>query len=133
MLFPGELKLLSYIRLFVTPWTIRPWNSPGQNTGVSSCSLLQGIFPTQGSTPGLLHCRQILCQLSHQGSPRILVWVTYPFSRGSSQPRNRTGSLALQADSSPAVFPLGFLKVSGKQATRAPSTGLLRLAEVSFY
>ena len=43
------------------------WNSPGQNTGVGSCSLLKGIFPTQGSNPGLLHCRQILYQLSHKG------------------------------------------------------------------
>ena len=42
-----------------------PWNSPGHNTGVDSCSLLQGIFPTQGWNPGLLHCRQILYQLSH--------------------------------------------------------------------
>ena len=48
-----------------------PWNSPGQNTGMGICSLLQGIFPTQGSNPGLPHCRQILYQLSHQGSPRI--------------------------------------------------------------
>ena len=46
-----------------------PWNSPGQNPGVGSLSLLQGIFPTQGSNPGLPHCRQILCQLSHKGSP----------------------------------------------------------------
>ena len=61
-----------------------PWNSPGQNTGVGSLSLLQGIFPTQGSNPGLLHCRQILYQLSHKGSPRILEWVAYPFLRGSS-------------------------------------------------
>ena len=61
------------------------WNSPGQNTGVGSCSLLQGIFPTQGLNPGLLHCRQILYQLSHKGSPRILVWVAYPFPSGSSQ------------------------------------------------
>ena len=56
-----------------------PWNSPGQNTGVGSCSLLQGIFPThfpsQGSNPLLLHCRWILYQLSHKGSPRILKWV----------------------------------------------------------
>ena len=43
-----------------------PWNSPGQNTGVGSLSLLQGIFPIQGLNPGLLHCRQILYQLSHQ-------------------------------------------------------------------
>ena len=41
-----------------------PWNSPGQNTGVGNLSLLQGIFPTQGSNPGLLHCRRILYQLS---------------------------------------------------------------------
>ena len=45
-----------------------PWNSPGQNTGVGSLSLLQGIFPTQGLNPGLPHCRRILYQMSHQGS-----------------------------------------------------------------
>ena len=67
-----------------------PWNSPGQNTGMGSLSLLQGIFPTQGSNPGLLHCRWILYQLSHKGSPRILEWVAYSFSRGSSQLRNWT-------------------------------------------
>ena len=44
-----------------------PWNSPGQNTGVGNLSLLQGIFPTQESNGGLLHCRQILYQLSNQG------------------------------------------------------------------
>ena len=49
------------------------------------------IFPTQGSNPGLPHCRWILYQLSHKGSPRTLEWVTYPFSRGPSQPGNRTG------------------------------------------
>ena len=43
-----------------------PWNSPGQNTGVGSCSLLHGIFPTQGSNWGLLHCRWILYQLSYE-------------------------------------------------------------------
>ena len=48
-----------------------PWNSAGQNTGVGSLSLLQGIFPTQGSNPGLLHCRQILYQLSHKGSQKL--------------------------------------------------------------
>ena len=67
-----------------------PWNSPGQNTGVDSLSLLQGIFPTQGLNPGLLHCMQILYQQSYKGSPGILEWVAYPFSRGSSWPRNRT-------------------------------------------
>ena len=42
------------------------WNSPGQNIGVDSLSFLQGIFPTQGLNPGLLHCRWILYQLSHK-------------------------------------------------------------------
>ena len=46
-----------------------PWNSPGRSTSVGSLSLLQGIFPTQGSNPGLPHCRQTLYCLSHQGSP----------------------------------------------------------------
>ena len=68
-----------------------PWNSPGHNTGVGSLSLLQGISPTQGLNPGLPHCRQILYQLSHKGSLRILEWVAYPFSSRSSWPRNRTG------------------------------------------
>ena len=51
-------------------------------------SLLQEIFLTQGSNLGLLHCRQILYHLSHQGSPRTLEWVIYPFSRGTFQSRN---------------------------------------------
>ena len=59
-----------------------PWNSPGQNTGVGSLSLFHRIFPAQGSNTGLQHCRQILYQLSHQKSPRILEWVAYPFSGG---------------------------------------------------
>ena len=57
---------------------------------MGSHSLLQGIFPIQGLSPGLPHCRQILYQLSHQGSSRTLEWVAYPFSRGSSWPRNWT-------------------------------------------
>ena len=50
-----------------------PWNSPDQNTEVGSISLLQGIFPTQWSNPGLLHCRWILDQLSYQGSPNMYI------------------------------------------------------------
>ena len=48
-----------------------PWDSPGKNTGVGCHFLLQGIFLTQESNPGLLHCRWILYHLSHQGSPSI--------------------------------------------------------------
>ena len=51
---------------------------------------LQGIFPMQGSNPGLLHCRWILYHLSHKGSSRILERVAYPFSSGSSSSRNQT-------------------------------------------
>ena len=66
-------------------------NSPGQNTEKGSLSFLQGIFPPQELNPGFLHCIWILYQLSHKGSPRILERVAYPFSSGSSQPRNWTG------------------------------------------
>ena len=91
------------------------WNSPGKNTGVDCHSLLQRIFLTQGLNSGLLHCRQILYHLSYRevlkvkvaqlcptlcdtmyyivpGIPqdRILEWVAFPVSRGSSQPRDRT-------------------------------------------
>ena len=76
-----------------------PWNSPGQNTGVGSLSLFQGIFPTQGSNPVLSHCRWILYQLSHKGSPRILEWVAYPYSSRSSPPRNQTRVSFIAGDS----------------------------------
>ena len=62
-----------------------------QNTGMGSLPLLQGIFPTQRSNPGVPHFRWILYQLSRKGSTRILGWIAYPFSRGSFQPRNWTG------------------------------------------
>ena len=65
-------------------------DSLGKNTWMGCHVLLQGIFPTQGPNPGLPHCRQVLYQLSHQGSPGILEWVAYTFSRVSSQRRNRT-------------------------------------------
>ena len=68
-------QLLGRVRLFVTPlcnpleWVAMPLPNPGLN-------------------PCLPHCRQILYPLSHQENPRILEWVAYPFSRGSSRPRN---------------------------------------------
>ena len=67
-------KSLSCVQL-CNPYNCSPWNSPGQNTGVGSLSLLQEIFPTQGWNLGLPHYRWILYQLSHKGSPRILEWV----------------------------------------------------------
>ena len=71
------------------------WDFPGKNTGVGCHALLQGTFPIQESNGGLLLWRQILHHLNHQGSPRILAWVAYPFSRGSSQPRNQAESPTL--------------------------------------
>ena len=67
-----------------------PAEPPGKpkSTGVGSLSLLQCIFMTQESKWGLLHCRQILYQLNHQGSPKILEWVACAFSRGSFQWRD---------------------------------------------
>ena len=68
---------LSHVRLFATPEELTrllcPWNSLGKNTRVCCYSLLQGIFPTQVSNPGLRHCRQILYHLSHQGSLDICI------------------------------------------------------------
>ena len=66
-------------------------DSQGKNTGVVCHALLHRILPNQGSNPGLLHGRWILYHLSHKGHPRILEWVAYPFSRGSSHPRNLAG------------------------------------------
>ena len=68
----SEVKSLNRVRLFATPWTVAyqaslcPWDFPGNSTGVDCHFLLQRIFPTQGSNPGLLHCRQMLYGLSHQ-------------------------------------------------------------------
>ena len=84
-------KWKSLSRVWLWPHGLyNPWNPLGQNTGMGSLSLLQWIFPTHGSNPGFSHCRQILYQLNHKGSPRILEWVAYPFSSGSSWPRNQT-------------------------------------------
>ena len=77
-------------------------DSPGKNTRVGCHALLQGIFPTQGLNPGLLHCRQILYRMSHQGKPWILEWVAYPTPRDLPNRGIELGSSALQADSLPA-------------------------------
>ena len=76
-------KQKKILRPICDPW----WE---KSTRVGSLSLLQGIFPTQGSNPGLPHCRWILYHLSHQKSPGILEWVSCPFSRRFSWPRNWT-------------------------------------------
>ena len=77
--------------------------SPGNNTGVGCHALLQGVFPAQGSNPGLPHCRQILYQLSHQGIPSYLCYIgpaithfLFPFfvaSVSGKEPRHFLGIL----------------------------------------
>ena len=81
-------------------------DSLGKNTGVGCHALFQGIFPTQGSNPGLLHCKWFLYHLSHWRSPRILEWVAYSFSRGASQPRNQTRVSCIAEDPLPAKIPV---------------------------
>ena len=105
-------KSPSLVPLFAT-MLLHPWDFPGMSTGVGCHFLLQwtvqsmqfsraeywsgyllpspDTLPKPGSNPGLPDFRQILYQLSHKGSPRILEWVAYPSSSGSSQTRNRTG------------------------------------------
>ena len=89
------LNRFSSVRLVVTLWTIahqalHPWDSPSKNTGVSCHSLLQAIFLTQGSNP------RLLCLLHWQAGSLPLtslmkpLWIAFPFSRGSSQPRDWT-------------------------------------------
>ena len=65
-----------------TPRLLCLWNSPGKNTGVGSYSLLQGIFPTQGLNPSLLHCKQILYHLSHQDYAPITKTVGLGIQQG---------------------------------------------------
>ena len=89
-----------------------PWSSPDKNTGVGCLSLLQGIFPTQGSNLGLPHCRQTLYPLSHQGSPRILEWFPCPLPGSLPNPVIKLRSPALQADCLPSEPP-GKPKITG--------------------
>ena len=99
-----DRSMLSCDRLFATLWTVAR-QAPGKNTGVGCHALLQGIFPTQELNPSFLHCRQTLYRMSYQGSPRILEWITYPYSRDLPDPEIEPGSPALQADYLPAELP----------------------------
>ena len=134
---PLKVKVIQSCRTLCNPHErCSPWNSPGKNTGVRSRSLLQGIVPTQGLNPSLPHCRQILYQLSHRGSPNesescsvlsdslqlhvldspgsspgqnTKVGNIFPSPADLPNPRIEPGSPALQADSSPAELDCGVL------------------------
>ena len=96
-----KVKVTQSCPALCDPWTVESTEFFSQNTGVGSLFLLQGIFPTQGLNPGLLHCRRILFQLSHKRSARILEWLAYPFSRVLPNPGIEPGSPAFQVDSLP--------------------------------
>ena len=74
-----KVKVAQSCPTLCDPWTTQSMKSPGQNAGVGSPSLLQGIFPTQGSKPCLPHCRRILYQLSHQGNPKGSLTASLPW------------------------------------------------------
>ena len=69
---------------------LRPWRFSRQEYWSELPCLPPGDLPNPGINPGLLPCRWFFYCVNHQGSPRILKWIAYPFSRGSSQPRNQT-------------------------------------------
>ena len=78
--------MLSHVRLFATPWTVACQALPsmefsGKNTGVGSHSLLPGIFPTQGSKPGLLHCREMLYHNKLNSKPWRKLSFIYSFNK----------------------------------------------------
>ena len=87
-----DYRVHGIIQTRILEWVAFPFSRGSSQSGVGSLSLLQEIFPTQGSNPDLPHFGWILYQLSHKENPRILERerAVYHFSSKSSQPRNRT-------------------------------------------
>ena len=116
------------------------WNSAGQNTGVGSCSLLQGIFPTQGLNPGLLHCRRILYQLIYQGSSdspisphnqrlhyqALLSWISFSLLALTHSTSSLTGHLAAPQTHCD-------VRTSGPLHMSCPLPGMFLLASSVFF
>ena len=98
-------KSLSCVWLSMTPWTIQSLEFSSPEYRREQLFPSPGYLPNQGSNPCLLHCRQVLYQLSHQRSPKILEWVAYSFSRRSSWPRNQTGVSCIAGELLPAELP----------------------------
>ena len=90
------MKVPQSLRLFATPWTIQ-----ARIQEWVGFPFFRESSQPRDRNPGLLQCRWILYQLSHQGSPRILEWVAYPFCRRSSQPRNQTRVCCIAGHSLP--------------------------------
>ena len=103
-----------------------PWNSPGQNTGVGSLSLLQEFFPMQGSNPGLPHCRRILYQLSHREAQEY--WSGYPIPSPVDLPTQELNwgllhcrQCGVSSLSNSSLFQLIFLMIYAAAAAAAKS------------
>ena len=107
-----------------------PWNSRGQNNGLGSFFLLQGIFPTHGSNPGLSHCRRTLNQLSHKGNPRILEWVAYRSSSRSSWPRNQTGIFCIAGEFFTLTLKANWISSSCLKTSPIPKSSKITLYPV---
>ena len=90
-----------------------PWGFPGKDTGVGSHVLLQGIFPTQGSNPCLLHCRQTFYHLEPPGMPYLTIFIGG--LAGASDAGHHTGS-------NPAVVLSSVLGPPGYQKENGPSS-----------
>ena len=97
------LSWFSRVQLFATPWTVAhqvcPWNPPGKNTGMGDHAFLQEIFLTQASNPHLLHllhCRQILLPLSHQGSPYSPIRIHNSLSKVPGHAGSKVGNIHTQ-------------------------------------
>ena len=116
-----KVKSLSRVRSFVTPWAVactrllRPWDFLGKSTGVGCHFLLQGIFLTQGSNPGLPHCRQMLYHLSHLGSPKSTIVniknsCSYPWLRKFIHTK-----MVDEVKVSHGVFQSNFINLKSKQ------------------
>ena len=103
-----------------------PWDS-GQNTGVGSLSLLQGIFPTQGSNPGLSHCRWILYQLSHKGSPIMGNGLLNNYPRNKKRQQGAKLKGRREKGHLPLLAHIQLLKNKTKQKTNQANNALIRL------
>ena len=106
-----KVKVAQSCPILCNSMVCSPWNFPGQNTGVGSFSLLQGIFPTQGLNPTLPHCRQVLLPAEPEGKPKNAgVGSLFLLQRIFLTQESKLGSPAWQADSLPT-------ELSGKPIT----------------
>ena len=96
-----KVKVTQWCPTLCNPMDCSPWNSPGQNTIVGSLFLIQGIFPNQGLNVGLPHCRLILHQLSHKGSPMYKINSKFMYNTYAAKSLQSCLTLCDPTDGSP--------------------------------